>query len=105
VLYSLGQHLNTLHTLCQASESPKSSKNWTYEGNHAADEFRDSVQTISSQNFFVGEFGTEREVSESQEVDIFMIGVVSLDKTSLASRLNESVSCNVISGKRRAKRS
>jgi hypothetical protein len=78
---SLGLYLNTLLTLCQASESRKSSKSKTYEGNHAADEFRDPVQTISSYDFFVGEFGTEREVSESQEVDVFVIGVVSLNET------------------------
>lgn len=77
----------------------------TYEGHNAADKLSDPVQTLSPDDFFVGEFGTEREVSESQEVDVFVVGVVSLNETSLALRLPQSDSCSGISGKRRAERS
>lgn len=77
----------------------------TYEGNHAADQFGDSIQTISPYDLFIRELGTEREVSESQEVDVLVVRVISLNETLLALRLPRGDSCAGISGKRRAERS
>lgn len=59
----LSQHL--VHSSCQSVAGNEVLESVTYKWDHTADEFCYTVQTMSSHDFFVGQFSTEREVPES----------------------------------------